>query len=154
MQILIDERFYVHIGRLKAGQTEKIEESVSVELFEFPECEMQFLDPVHLCGEAYVADDELVIRLDLEVRVRIPCRICNDPVEVATKVKDFYHVQPLGEIKDDHFMIRDLVRDTLLLETVELVECEGKCPRSEEFKKYIKESDEVLDETYRPFTDL
>lgn len=150
----MDEQTIVRIGRLKAGQTEKIEEKIPVGYFDFPQSEMEFLGDVSLNGEAYVADDELVIRLDIEALVRIPCRICNEPVELPSKVKSFYHVQPLVEIKDDRFELKDLVRETLLLETVEYVECEGKCPKREEFKKYLKGSDEVVEDTHRPFADL
>lgn len=153
-----DEPFQVFVDRLRDGQTEKIDEQLSAGFLAVNEKELSFTENISVKGEAYLAEDSLVLHLDIAAEGKMPCSICNEPTSITICIEGLYHVESLEEIKTGVFDAQKLVRETVLLETPQFAECHhGKCPQRKEMAKYLKEetpSDKTEDEGYQPFKDL
>lgn len=150
------DAFKIYIDQLRHGEVEEISENLSPDFIGINEEDLAFSSPVDIKGEAYLADNELILRLNIETSAIIPCSICNEKVVVGIKLKDFYHSEPVSKIKSGIFNFSEVLRDAILLETPKFTECnEGKCSGRQEMKKYFKEpgtKDE--EEGYKPFENL
>lgn len=155
---MTDESFRIYVEQLRDGHSESLTESFSPEFVNVKEKELSFVDPVNIQGEAYLADDELVLHLNIDTLATMPCRICNETFKHEVKIKDFYHAQPVQEIKGRVFDFREVLREVILLETPPLMEChQGKCPKRKAMQKFLKSegiSKKDEEEGYRPFADL
>ncbi len=150
----MDDHFKIFVEQLRQGRVEKIEEQILPDFLEVDEEGLVFHFPVQLTGEAYVAENELVLHWDAETIATIPCSICNEPVEVKIRVSNFYHSEPLAEIKTGIYHFGSLLRESILLETPFFVECKENCPKREEYSHYLKSSNQKMGENYNPFADL
>jgi uncharacterized metal-binding protein YceD (DUF177 family) len=155
---MIDDRFRVFVEQLKQGHTREIEEQFSPDILEVREKDLSFLQPILVKGQAYLADDMLVLHLDIHTVATMHCSVCNEPTDVEIAIKGFYHAVPLIEIKGAIYDFREILREEILLAVPMLVECQGKCPQRKSLEKYFKKesSPEVKEdeEGYRPFADL
>lgn len=155
---MIDERFKIFVEQLRDGHIEILKESFSPDVIDVKEKDLSFFDPVNIEGQVYLAEEMLVLRFDVQTSATIPCVICNDLVKLEIKIKDFYHVVPLSEIKGSIFNFHEILRELILLETPNLAECnQGRCPQRQVFKKYLKNENTAkkdIEEGYRPFADL
>lgn len=151
------EPFKIFVDRLKEGSTHLIEETVAPDFMDIHEKELEFLQPIKIEGEAYVADQDLVIKLEAEATAVIPCRICGNPVEAIVKIPPFYHHIPVKEVKGAIFLFNDILREAILLDTPHFAECgEGKCPARTEIARYLKQEDSQKgdEEGFHPFADI
>ena len=151
----MSDPFVITIDRLTEGATQKIEGTVSPDFLEVNEPDLRFTDPIKISGEAYLADDELVIHLNASTLAQMPCSICNQMVHFPLDVKSFYHAEPLSNIQGVFFDFRTLLREALLIELPKVAECSGGCPEREILTPYLRKKD-VLDTStsYFPFNDL
>lgn len=149
------DRFNIYVDRLKNGHIEKIDETFSPELLKVEDSALSFEDSVLVKGEAYNAEDNLILNLNLSTKATMPCKICNELVKVPIELKNVYHTVPLEEIKGAIFSIADLVREDILLETPSFVECgEGQCSHRKEVEKFLKQPGSSKEEDeggYHPF---
>lgn len=151
----MDDVFKVYVDQLRDGQERQFNDTLSPDFLEIKELDLAFDKPVQLIGSAYLAEHELVLHWDIVTEATIPCSICNEPVMIPIHVKNFYYAVPLSEIKSGIYNIKDLLRETIVLEVPAFTECEGgNCPRRQEIKKYLKETSGQEDEGYQPFADL
>lgn len=155
----MDDRFKIYIDQLRDGEMENLSEDFSPEFLDVNEQDLKFVDPVNLQGEAYLAEDMLMLHLNIKTACLIPCAICNEPVKVPIEVIGFYHAEPLEEIKGGIFHFQEILRETILLNTPILAECkQGKCPQRGPLEKYLKPESSSnsgeSDDGYRPFADL
>lgn len=155
----MDPRFKIYVEQLRDGHVEKLAENFAPKFLDVSENDLAFVDPVEIRGEAYLADDMLVLHVDVHTFCKIPCRICNEPVNTEIAIKGFYHAMPLEEIKTGVFDFQDILRETILLEVPSLVEChEGTCPQRRGMAKYFKKEsppgEKGVEEGYQPFADL
>lgn len=157
---MIDDHFRIYTEQLREGNVEQIDEVLNPEFLDIHERDLAFNAPVKIKGQAYLADDMLVLHFDMETIATLPCVVCNEPVSVEIVIKGFYHAVPLLEVKTGVYDFRDLLRETILLETPLLAECQqGKCPQRQELKQFFKKEDpsgskNEEEEGYRPFADL
>lgn len=152
-----EDAFKIYIEQLREGHEEKINEKLDPSFLEINEPDLIFDKPVKLEGVAYLAEHELVFHWDIRTEVMISCSICNEPVLVPIHIQNFYYSEPTKEIKTGIYNFKDLLRETILLEVPAFAECnDGKCPKRQEFQKYLKESSDQPsdDEGYQPFADL
>lgn len=154
-----NEAFKIYVEKLRRGDTEKISESLPSDFLDIHEEEISFPEPIAIEGEAYVANDSLMLKLNASTMLYMPCSICNAKVGVGIKLQDFYHSEPLEETKSGIFNFKEILREAILLEIPQFAEChDGKCPRRDEIKKYLKKpksgEDENAPEGYQPFADL
>ncbi len=146
--------FHIYVDRLYDGHTEELDEKIDPDFLQVKDNDLAFNDPLYLKGEAYIADDDLVLHLSVSTYASIPCSICNEPVKVEINELDFYHVEPVKEIKSGVFNFKELLREVILLDVPAFAECdEGNCPRRKDIEKYLKAEGEG-DDQYHPFANL
>jgi uncharacterized metal-binding protein YceD (DUF177 family) len=155
----MESPFKIFVDRLKKEDKLEIHEVVSPDFLDVHEEDLSFQNKVIVDGEAYLAHDELILHLAAEAEALIACAICNERVPTKVHLEAFYHAEPLKQIKGAVFDYQELLRESILLETPEFVECEGKCPKRKNLKKYLKSEESSLEKTsdaegYKPFSDL
>jgi uncharacterized metal-binding protein YceD (DUF177 family) len=154
----MDDAFKIYVEQLRKGQVEKLDETFPSDFLDVHEQELKFPGPVKLKGEAYLANEDLVLHFDVSYRVELPCRICNQPVQQDVEIRGHYHHVPLEEIKGAIFNFSDALREIILLEIPQFAECkEGSCPERKAIAQYLKEPSsekEEEEEGYQPFADL
>lgn len=155
----MDDRFKIYVEQLRDGHTETLSESFDPDFLGIDEKELQFPLPVKVEGDVYLAKDELVLHFNIETFCVVPCSICNEPVKEKIKIKGFYFVVPVEEVKSGIYNFKEILREAVLLDVPLRAECHhGKCPQRKEIEKYLKheekgETDENGD-GYHPFADL
>lgn len=154
----MEDEFKIYIEQLREGQDKHIDECLSPNFLEIDEPDLTFNKPIELNGSAYLAEQELILNWNIRTEALISCSICNEKVPVEIVIHNFYHSEPLDEIKTGIFNFKQLLRETILLEVPAFAECNGgNCPNRLEMGKYIKEpameeSDD--EEGYKPFANL
>ena len=146
----MDEEFTIYVDRLRNGAVETIDLSLSAVCLEQDDERLRFEGAVIIRGEAYVAEDELVLHLSLEATALVPCVICQKELALPVVVKDWYHAEPLEQIPTALYCFRPLVRESLILEAPQLAECGHNCPERKNIEHYLSKGDTQ----YRPFADL
>lgn len=143
--------FKILIDRLKGSHTHKIEEKVDPGFLGPEEPELRFKAPVSVKGEAYLTDDHLIIHLRAATKISMPCAVCNEWIDVDLKVDDFYHTEPVEEIRSAIYDYSEVLREALLIELPRTVECSsGKCPDRTLMEPYLRPHDR----TNFPFADI
>lgn len=147
--------FKIYVDRLKDGQTEKIEEMAPPDFLDVHESELNFLEPVSVSGEAYLADDHLVMHLKIKTDAQMPCSICNDKLKFLIDIPDFYLAEKLEELKSPIFDYSSELREAILVQVPAYAECcNGRCPERESIKKYLKNSQPEETPHSFPFSEL
>ncbi|MEN9654074.1 MAG: hypothetical protein RL235_186 [Chlamydiota bacterium] len=146
------------IDRLASGKILKINEIFDSEILDVDEKELQFPGPVKVAGEAYLSEDQLIIRLSASTIAQMPCAICNKMATMPIQVTNLYHAEPTQEIKGAIFSYHDLLREAILLEIPHTFECsKGRCPDRPLITPYLRgKTKEGSDKesTHFPFADL
>lgn len=151
----MDDVFKIYVEQLRDGNERQIHESLSPDFLDIQDADLEFQKPIDLKGVAYLAEDELVLHWSALTEALVSCSICNEKVAVNIEVVDFYHAEPLSDIKSGIFNFKNLLRETILLEVPAFVEHNGNCPKRKEIQKYLKEpTPDQSDEGYHPFADL
>ena len=144
--------FKILIDRLKGGQTQKIDLHVDPSFLGPDEPELKFKSEVIAKGEAYLTDDHLIVHLKAATSVLMPCAICNEMIAFGLKVDNFYHTEPIEEIKGAIFDFSEALREALLIELPRTVECNrGKCPGRDLMTPFMKS---MKDRIHFPFADM
>jgi uncharacterized metal-binding protein YceD (DUF177 family) len=156
----MDEAFKIYIDRLKGGTTEKIHEVYSSSFLDVIEPDLKFGPEVTVTGEGYLADDSLILHLDIHAIAQLKCKICNAPVAVDVNISGFYHMEPLAEVKNGVFCFQNVLREAILLETPAFAECNnGQCAERGTMRKYLKNDSDEASTTgsegdYHPFANI
>ena len=156
----MDELFKIYVEQLKSGTTEEISATFPCDFIEQKDEELAFDSPVVVTGQAYLADQELILHFDIHTSIEMPCSICNEPVRRPIEITNFYHAEELEKIKTGIFCYNEIVRDALLLEAPHFIECcNGKCPARKEYDRFFhqpaaEESPALEEGGYQPFKDL
>lgn len=152
----MDDVFKIYVDQLRKGHEEKIHEKLGPDFLDIHESDLVFDQPIELEGTAYLAEKELILHWNIKTEVLVSCSICNDLVRIPLHIQNFYHSEPLSEIKSGVYYFKDLLRETVLLEVPAFAECcGGNCPKRKEYTKYLKiSSGEDEEEGYHPFADL
>ncbi len=155
----MNEAFKIYIDQLRDGHSEKILEKLDPKFLDLHEEDLSFVDSVYIKGEAYLAEKDLVLHLDIETFASIPCSICNEEVKVAINLKNFYHSTPAAEITSGIFNFKETLRENILLMTPLFAECNnGQCPERKELKKFFRDGESPdtnsEDKGYHPFAHL
>ena len=151
----MQEMFKIWVDRLKGGQVQKISRSFEPSFLEIDEKELKFRAPIQVDGEAYLADQHLVIRLKARTTATLPCVICNKMMDMELKVENFYHAVGIEEIANAVFDFAAPLREALLIELPNYFECrEGNCPERESLAPYLRLSPKTDAKKNFPFADL
>lgn len=139
------ERFKIYADQLIEGKVEKLEETYDPAFLAVEEPLLIFNEPVEVKGEVYRVDDELIFHLDIGTKALLPCKVCGEDVAVAIELKGHYETVPKEEWSGGIFLMDELLRQAILLETPFYAECQGGCPRREELKAYFKQNKEAAE---------
>ena len=121
--------FTIYIDRLRDGSVLRVCEDHDPAFLGVQEPQLRFQDPIHVEGEIYLAEEHLIIQLQVTTTAQIPCVICNRPVAVPVQMEDFTHTEPLEEMRSNLFHYDQPLREAVLLETPQFIECNaGQCP--------------------------
>lgn len=150
----MSEKFKIFLEQLKSGETEKVDIACSSDFLDVNEENLHFEDLVNVTGEIYLADEELILHLNISAKAVIPCVICNEPVKVEIEIVGFYHVEPIAEIRTGSFSFQDVLREAVLLEVPQFAECGGNCPQRKQVDKFLKKPQAPNDQGYQPFADI
>ncbi len=155
----MEDAFKIFVDQLRDGETEELSEELPPSFLDVNEKDLTFKEPVNLKGEAYLAQDSLVLHFNIDTVAQLPCVICNENVKVPIHIENSYHAIPLEEVKSGIYNMTDLLRENILLETPLFAECnEGNCLKRKDLKQYFKNPEanqgEEADEGYKPFADL
>lgn len=155
---MTDDSFRIYVEQLRDGHSEVLSESLPPNFMDVHEDDLAFMDPVKMTGEAYLADDMLVLHLKVQTLATMPCRICNETFKQKIELDNFYHAEPIEEIKGRVFDFSEILREAILLETPPVAEChQGKCPKRKTMQQFLKLEGSAKkddEEGYRPFADL
>lgn len=155
----MNEAFKIYVDQLRDGHSEKIFEKLPPDFLDVKEEDLSFIDPVDVKGEAYLAENDLVLHLDIHTMATIPCAICNAEVKVPINLNNFYHTLPSADIKSRVYNFQEMLRENILLMTPLFAECHnGQCPERKELKKFFRDNENPdknsEDEGYHPFAHL
>ena len=139
----------IYIDRLTGEKTESIRESADAALMDIHEKELCFPSPIDIDGTVYLAGDHLVLHLKVETEAIQPCAICNNMVTSRITLDDFYHTVPLDDCKEAVYNYTDVLREAILLEIPQFVECHHGCPEHSAIKPYL-----CKEKAYYPFGEL
>lgn len=149
------DAFKVYIDRLHNGKTQRVEALFPPEFLDVNEESLRFEKPVMVHGEAYIAEEDLVLHFKVEAEVLMPCSICNEMTPVVLSLPSFYEAVPLADVKGAIYDFRDCLREEVLLQIPHTVECqEGTCPARHEVSQYLKAEKAEENDGYQPFADL
>ncbi len=152
----------VYTERLRQESTQIIEEELPCDFLGVSEKALSYVGIVQVTGEAYLADEELIVHASLTAKGLIPCSICNEPVQVTIQVGNFYHAESLRTIKSGIFNIGEVIREAIILETPMFAECnQGQCSHRKELAPFLKpdsssgsSTEKEIEGYYYPFADL
>lgn len=151
----MSDPFIILIDRLKGGQSQKIEGAFNPEFLGADEPDLRFTSKVTVKGEAYLTDGHLIVHLKASTKVAMPCAVCNQMIETELKVENFYHTEPVEEIRGAKFDYSEALREALLIELPRTVECnQGKCPERASMASYLRSEKRADKTTYFPFADM
>lgn len=154
----MEDAFKIYVEQLRDGHVEELDEVYDPSFLGIDEKDVSFMDPVRVKGQAYLAEDELILHLNIETEVILPCVVCNDRVKVPIAIHNTIQAIPLSEVKGGVMNMKMLLREVILLDTPVFAECDGKCPRRNEIAKYLKQEGDAQkkddEEGYTPFADF
>lgn len=155
------DSFKIYVDRLNGGKVERIQERLPPDFLEQKSEELAYNKEVSVEGEAYIADGELIIHLNIETTVELPCKICNSRVELPVNLTGIYIVEPVQSIKSGIYSFKNRLREAILLEAPNYVECSnGRCPERSEQERYFAEGEakekrgREKEDGYHPFAGL
>lgn len=150
-----NDEFKIYIDRLHSGDSEQIQIETSPSFIDVVEPELKFLDPVVIEGEAYLAEQDLILNLQISTLCRLPCSICNKEAVHEIAIPKFYFMKSLAEIPSHIFNFSEDVREAILLEVPYVVECSGgRCPERKEVEEFLAPPKDSEDDGWQPFKDL
>lgn len=148
------EQLKIFTEQLKDGRKEKIDLVLSSGFLDLTEQEIQTPYPVIVKGEAYCLDELLMIALDVETAIEMPCAICNSATRVPLQNKNILLSIPLSELPSAIFDYSDLLREEIIILIPQFVECQaGSCPERKEIQPYLKTDNKAHSHNF-PFADL
>ena len=140
--------------QLRTGKRQEIEHVLPSDFLDIHESDLIFQTSIAVKGEAYTADEDLILQLSAHTEVKLPCSICNEMTFVTLKTEEIYHTLPLRALKSTIFDFTDLLREEIVLLIPHFVEChQGKCPERPHVAKFIR-SKTVSPQNHFPFADL
>lgn len=128
----------IYIDRLRDGRVEKITEELDPKVLDISDSEIDWPGPVYVTGEAYLAEDFLLVSLSIKAEVLLHCRVCNEQFSYPITLSKIDQEVPLEEIHDAAFDALALIREVLLVEIPFYPQCGGAaCNNRSKLEKYF-----------------
>ena len=139
----------IFIDRLINGKVLHLDEILPPTILEVNEKDLQFHTPITVNGQAYLTDSHLVLKLNIATTATLPCSICNDLVTLSITIPSFYHAEELTAIRGGIYDFTPPLREGVLLEVPNYVECNKNCSKRDNIKHYFAKG-----QHQHPFADL
>ncbi|MBS0585445.1 MAG: hypothetical protein JSR76_03980 [Verrucomicrobia bacterium] len=132
--------FKIYLDRLRLVPQQEIQGSVNPDFLEVADGRLFFRELIEIKGSAYLADDHLILHLDVTTSYISFCKICNEEIATPFLLEGLYITEDFekGALKEYDF--RTPLRDAILLEIPLYTECQGSCPQRASLKEYFKQS--------------
>lgn len=88
---MMNELCLIPIEHLQEGKSVAISENFDPKFLEINDEDLSFSNPIEVNGKAYLAEDMLIIQLDMKGGASLPCSICNKKVAVPFFMKRLYY---------------------------------------------------------------
>ncbi len=144
------EQLKIFTQQLSEEARETIDLTLAPDFLDLNEDELRASFPVKVEGEAYVLDDMLMIQLEVETAVEMPCAVCNKVAKIPLENKNVVISLPLSELPSSVFDYTDLLREEIVMLIPPFAECKKNgCPERTSLKSKLKETNQNF-----PFADL
>lgn len=144
------EQLKIFTQQLSEDARETINLTLAPDFLDLKEDELRASSPVKIEGEAYVLDDMLMVQLEVETTIEMPCSICNKMTKVQLENKNVVVSLPLSELPSSVFDYTDLLREEIVMLIPPFAECKKNgCPERASLKPKPKEPSQNF-----PFADL
>jgi hypothetical protein len=147
--------FQISLALLEEGEEVITEETISCDFLDVQEEELRFEDTVSVHTIASLVDQHILLKISAKCTALLPCSICNEWTDYPISIENFSVTEELPE-KIKFFDYTNILREVLLLELPQFVECNGgSCPERKNMECYCtKSSDEKKIAEYFPFEQL
>lgn len=126
----MDEKIYV--DRLRQGETQE-----TTHHYEPSELGLS-TSPITVQIRAYTTDDHLILHLNIKTDVQIPCKICNELINIPIRIENQTHAEPHENIRSRVYDCKPLIKENLILALPQFVECGGDCPERANLKDFLR----------------
>ena len=134
----MNEKLKIYIDRLSEEKSITIDEAIPSSMLDIEEPFLSFSGLLKINGKTYIASDHLVLQLQINALAQSPCSICNEKVQIPIELKNFYHTEELNQIKGKIYNYLPIIREAVLLEVPDFVECNSNCKKRAELTQYLK----------------
>lgn len=129
----------IPIEHVREGKSVSLDHVFDPATLELGDADLAFTSSITLRGNAYLAEDHLVIQVNISGAASLPCCVCNTPVTIPFNHKNLYITKPLTDLHAGRFDFKDDLREAILLELPSFAECHGgKCPERTQIECYLK----------------
>ncbi len=132
--------FKIYIDRLQLSSNEEIQGSMNPSFLEVADGRLFFREPIELSGSAYLADDHLILHLNVKTSYVSFCKICNEEISTPFLLEGLYITEELENVSGQVYDFSHPLRDAILLEIPLYTECNGNCPSRASLNEYFKQS--------------
>lgn len=122
------------------GKVETIDEEIDPVVMDVKDILLSFDAPIKVSGKAYLAEDFLVMNLNISTEYNVPCKICQETIVKTLELEHVYFTEELTNVSSKVFDAVEQIRDTIFMDIPDYHECEGGCPMREELKGYFQSS--------------
>ncbi len=154
----MNDQLIIFIDRLHQGKEERLQATLPPDCMELDDPDLQFRSPLAVNLRAYLADNQLILHLNIATEINARCAICNQLTTKALHLPSLTEVVPLASIKGNRYDCSPLVREVVLLEVPHYVECKGNCLQRAKIAHYLTEKDSNCppsqEDMQFPFSDL
>jgi DUF177 domain-containing protein len=148
----MSDDFKIYIDRLRNEEIDSFKFEIDPSFLDINENELTFDRKILISGKSYLADDNLVIDLNAKTYYNMPCAFCSELIEKFLQIEHFTQVISLDTIKDAIFNFSDILRNEILLNIPQFIECDlNQCKERKNLAKYLKKDP---NEGYYPFKEL
>lgn len=149
----MEDNLSIYIDRLNDGKTQVIEDKILKTDFFEDEKDLKFGPSIEIRGKAYLTNDHLVLDIGATTSVSMPCLVCNQLVPYALTMEKQKLTIPLEEIASKIFSFKDLLRENLLLQLPQTIECSNGCVERKNIEQYLTK-EKQNSSTHFPFSGL
>ena len=137
------EELKLYIDRLRACEYKKFSFTSTPEIMECEDevdSDVLFEKNIDITGEATLANDHLMININIYTTVKNYCKICNEQISHELSISEKHIPFSLKTMKSGVFHLKSYVQELIFLNIPKYSECKNLCPERSVIKKHLKDS--------------
>ncbi|KPK33540.1 MAG: hypothetical protein AMS24_00675 [Chlamydiae bacterium SM23_39] len=119
-----------------------ITKSFSPDFLEIKEKDLTMDSLVKIDSRVYITNGYLIIDLTAKTEYKMHCSICNKLTSQPLEAKILLNI-PTKKIDNSIYSYKNDLRNALLLNIPNFVECEKNCPNRKHIKKFLKKEEKA-----------